>query len=68
MFRIWPMAPMVLMVLMVLAALVASSVLSPAARAADLVIGLGADVTTIDPHALNARTGERTYAHEVKPQ
>ena len=51
MFRI---RPMVLMVLMVLAALAASSVFSPATRAADLVIGLGADVTTIDPHVLNA--------------
>jgi peptide/nickel transport system substrate-binding protein len=32
----------------------AAMVLAPAARAADLVIGLGADVTTIDPHVLNA--------------
>jgi ABC-type transport system substrate-binding protein len=33
---------------------VAAIALLPAARAADLMIGLAADVTTVDPHVLNA--------------
>ncbi len=37
-----------------IAAILTVAMMTPAARAADLVIGLAADVTTIDPHVLNA--------------